>query len=131
VPTGPKLAGRLKPTLSNVMNRSTFGDQRFGGRRGDRFIYLTWGDLGADHEFEMFRRAKVMLNRVAPDGKDERANPHIHPEARRGRPALPQIRRLGDHTFTWTYSGIADHLARQWHNRSMGCHCENTKIWPY
>ena len=34
------------------------------GKRGDRFIYLTWGDVGPREEFEMFRRAKLMLNRV-------------------------------------------------------------------
>jgi hypothetical protein len=36
------------------------------GKRGDRFIYLTWGDVGADGSFEMFRRAKLMLDRVEP-----------------------------------------------------------------
>jgi hypothetical protein len=39
--------------------------------------------------------------------------------------------RDGDHRFSWTYSGIAAHLAEQWHERPIGCHCENTKIWPY
>ncbi len=34
------------------------------GRRGERFIYLTWGDIGPGGEFEMFRRAKLMLHRV-------------------------------------------------------------------
>lgn len=34
------------------------------GKRGDRFIYLTWGNVDPDGEFEMFRRAKLMLNRV-------------------------------------------------------------------
>lgn len=34
------------------------------GRRGDRFVYLTWGNVGVNGEFEMFRRAKLMLNRV-------------------------------------------------------------------
>jgi hypothetical protein len=34
------------------------------GRRGDRFIYLTWGHVGPDGAFEMFRRAKLMLDRV-------------------------------------------------------------------
>ena len=34
------------------------------GVRGERFLYLTWGDLGADGGFSMFRRAKLMLNRV-------------------------------------------------------------------
>ena len=39
--------------------------------------------------------------------------------------------RDGDHTFTWTHSEVVSHLAEQWHGRQMGCHCENTKIWPY
>ncbi len=38
--------------------------------------------------------------------------------------------RDGENTFTWTYSGVAGHLARQWSSRPEGCHCENTKIWP-
>ena len=37
------------------------------GKRGERFIYLTWGDVSSDGQFEMFRRAKLMLDRVAPD----------------------------------------------------------------
>jgi hypothetical protein len=36
------------------------------GKRGERFIYLTWGDVGPDASFEMFRRAKLMLNRIDP-----------------------------------------------------------------
>lgn len=36
------------------------------GRKGERFVYLTWGDLSGGG-FEMFRRAKLMLNRVDPD----------------------------------------------------------------
>jgi Family of unknown function (DUF5990) len=36
------------------------------GKRGERFVYLTWGNVGADGSFEMFRRAKLMLNRVDP-----------------------------------------------------------------
>jgi hypothetical protein len=35
------------------------------GKRGERFVYLTWGDL-AGGSFEMFRRAKLMLSRVDP-----------------------------------------------------------------
>ena len=34
------------------------------GKRGERFIYLTWGNLGINGSFEMFRRAKLMLNLV-------------------------------------------------------------------
>ena len=37
------------------------------GRRGERFIYLTWGNVDEAGHFEMFRRAKLMLNRVEPD----------------------------------------------------------------
>jgi hypothetical protein len=34
------------------------------GKRGDRFLYLTWGEVHGDGTFEMFRRAKLMLNRI-------------------------------------------------------------------
>jgi hypothetical protein len=37
------------------------------GKRGDRFIYLTWGHVSSDGAFEMFRRAKLMLDRVEPE----------------------------------------------------------------
>ena len=37
------------------------------GKRGDRFLYLTWGEVHADGTFEMFRRAKLMLDRIEPD----------------------------------------------------------------
>lgn len=36
------------------------------GRRGERFVYLTWGNVGPDGRFEMFRRAKLMLDRIDP-----------------------------------------------------------------
>ena len=36
------------------------------GRRGERFIYLTWGDVDTFIGFDMFRRAKLMLNRIDP-----------------------------------------------------------------
>lgn len=35
------------------------------GRRGDRFLYLTWGERAAgDDSFKMFRRAKLLLRDV-------------------------------------------------------------------
>ena len=34
------------------------------GKRGDRFVYLTWGNLDNHAHFQMFRRAKLMLNRI-------------------------------------------------------------------
>lgn len=36
------------------------------GRRGERFFYLTWGEL-RDGRFLMFRRAKIMLADVISD----------------------------------------------------------------
>ena len=33
------------------------------GRAGERFLYLTWGELG-DDGFAMFRRAKLMLSEL-------------------------------------------------------------------
>lgn len=48
--------------------RVTDGDFRgpaVQGRRGERFLYLTWGSPDADG-WGMFRRAKLMLDRVDP-----------------------------------------------------------------
>jgi hypothetical protein len=39
--------------------------------------------------------------------------------------------RDGENSFEWSHSKIAAYLAEQWHNSQAGCHCENTKIWPY
>jgi hypothetical protein len=36
------------------------------GKRGERFLYLTWGEVGEDEAFQMFRRAKLMLDAVDP-----------------------------------------------------------------
>lgn len=36
------------------------------GRRGDRFVYLTWGTVDPGGAFRMFRRAKLMLAAVDP-----------------------------------------------------------------
>lgn len=37
------------------------------GRPGNRFLYLSWGDRGADGTFVMFRRAKLMFDAVTPE----------------------------------------------------------------
>ena len=37
------------------------------GKKGDRFLYLTWGDVGADRSFTMFRRAKLMVADIDAD----------------------------------------------------------------
>lgn len=36
------------------------------GRRGGRFVYLTWGNVDGDGGFDMFRRAKLMLDDLEP-----------------------------------------------------------------
>ena len=36
------------------------------GKPGERFVYLTWGDVGDDGSFAMFRRAKLMLADLGP-----------------------------------------------------------------
>jgi hypothetical protein len=36
------------------------------GKRGDRFVYLTWGDVDEAGSFTMFRRAKLMLADLQP-----------------------------------------------------------------
>ena len=64
------------------------------GKRGERFLYLTWGDVGPDESFAMFRRAKLMLNHVDADlvsraerlGRAVVANDRSH--GRRGRAAV-------------------------------------------
>ena len=46
------------------------------GRRGARFVYLTWGDVGGDG-FTMFRRAKLMLDDLVPLVASGRAGQHV------------------------------------------------------
>jgi hypothetical protein len=37
------------------------------GRRGGRFLYLSWGNRTGEAGFSMFRRAKLMLDAVDPE----------------------------------------------------------------
>ncbi|MEY2424328.1 MAG: hypothetical protein QOI95_4395 [Acidimicrobiaceae bacterium] len=41
------------------------------------------------------------------------------------------IVRDGENTFSWFHSAIAEHLHGQWRAAPHGCHCENTKVWPF
>ena len=34
------------------------------GKKGERFLYLSWGTVDADGTYEMFRRAKLMLGAI-------------------------------------------------------------------
>lgn len=42
--------------------RADFRGPYVHGRRGERFLYLSWGDVGPDGRFAMFRRAKLHLS---------------------------------------------------------------------
>ena len=46
-----------------------FGGPYVHGRRGDRFLYISWGTVQAD--FEMFRRAKLHLADCDPSVLDD------------------------------------------------------------
>ncbi len=37
------------------------------GKRGDRFLYLCWGTVDRADQFDMFRRAKLMLAAIPDD----------------------------------------------------------------
>jgi hypothetical protein len=45
------------------------------GKRGDRFLYLSWGTLDDQGQFEMFRRAKLMLGAVDGETVDAARRP--------------------------------------------------------
>ena len=68
------------------------------GRRGERFVYLTWG-TGNGQDFEMFRRAKLMLAE-APDAEVVRAVVHLTDE--RG---MPRCARLRPPALEWRSGG--------------------------
>ncbi|WP_377271731.1 DUF5990 family protein [Peterkaempfera sp. SMS 1(5)a] len=55
------------------MTRAPSGEPDFTGpavhgRRGGRFLYLTWGE-SADGRFAMFRRAKLLLGDLPPEAR--------------------------------------------------------------
>ena len=58
------------------------------GRRGERFLYLTWGSVNKG-EFEMFRRAKLMLDDVPSDRNEVTADVDLTDET-----GMPRCARL-------------------------------------
>ena len=66
------------------------------GKRGERFVYLTWGNVEALGHFHMFRRAKLMLNRIEPTVladalEHERLSAHIELTDERGGPRCARV----------------------------------------
>jgi hypothetical protein len=52
--------------------RLDFRGQLVQGRRGERFFYLSWGELRPDGGFELFRAAKLHLSTI-PEADLDRA----------------------------------------------------------
>jgi hypothetical protein len=62
------------------------------GRRGDRFVYLTWGTM-AGGSFEMFRRAKLMLGDLpAASGERVEVVADVHLTDDHGMPRCARLR---------------------------------------
>jgi hypothetical protein len=60
------------------------------GRRGERFVYLTWGDL-ADGSFAMFRRAKLLLHDL-PDPRMDTVTARVRLTDANGLPTCARLR---------------------------------------
>jgi hypothetical protein len=71
------------------------------GRRGERFVYLTWGDVAADGTFTMVRRAKLMLGPLLAATPGERATVTVRLTDDRG---APRAARVPETHVTWTFS---------------------------
>lgn len=66
------VAGDAEQAVWNLAIDSSPGHDDFHGpyvhgRRGDRFLYLSWGAVGDDGTFAMFRRAKLMLDAIGAE----------------------------------------------------------------
>jgi hypothetical protein len=65
------------------------------GKRGERFLYLTWGEYDGQ-EFAMFRRAKLMLADV-PHADEVHADVDLTDDH-----GMPCCARLHDPVIRWT-----------------------------
>lgn len=75
------------------------------GKRGERFLYLTWGNIGEDGVFEMFRRAKLMLNRIEPElvkTADQEKRPLIGEIRLSDEHGSPRCARVDPPDLTWS-----------------------------
>ena len=76
-----------------------FGGPYVHGRDGQRFIYLSWGEL-INGEFAMFRRAKLQLDSLDPVGCDGRSvDGRLGLTDAKGHPLCASVRPP---TITWT-----------------------------
>jgi len=61
----PSASWSFQVTVKHLDEGPDFGGPFVHGRRGDRFVYLSWGVADGD-SFEMFRRAKLLFADVDP-----------------------------------------------------------------
>lgn len=76
-----------------------FGGPFVHGKKGQRFVYLSWGD-GSGESFMMFRRAKLMLN-DAPVS-DGTVVARVHLTDGKG---MPMCARLKPPALAWSTEG--------------------------
>lgn len=75
------------------------------GKRGERFLYLTWGDVSPTGDFAMFRRAKLMLDRVDTmlvDGADTDGHTLQAIVSLTDEHGCPRCGRVDPPAITWT-----------------------------
>ena len=75
------------------------------GKRGERFLYLSWGGVGDDGTFAMFRRAKLMLGVIDPSVLDVAAHPGHRLEAAlslTGGDGAPRCAAVRPPAISWT-----------------------------
>jgi Family of unknown function (DUF5990) len=61
----------IRNTVDAATSEFDFRGKAVHGKAGERFLYLTWGNIDDAGKFAMFRRAKLMLHRVDPQLIDE------------------------------------------------------------
>jgi hypothetical protein len=84
------------------------------GRKGERFVYLTWGTVEGE-VFTMFRRAKVMLNDLPATLRSESAVAVDIPLTQED--GSPRCARVPSNLLTW--SGEAQARTRSSEGRSL------------
>jgi len=71
------------------------------GKKGERFVYLTWGDVVAAGSFRMVRRAKLMLAPVLENPSAQHATATVTLTDDKG---APRAARVPPTHVTWTFS---------------------------
>ena len=84
-----------------------FGGPFVQGRRGERFVYLSWGTVDDANAFTMFRRAKLLFADVDPAAVRDAIDRRGTLVGRLGltdRCGHPRCARVRPQDITWTYA---------------------------